>query len=132
VDQFRAAGYPGDVTGVIYRRATPATNGMPLGGVDTGCVDLETSGMWGYSTLFNSHVPRRGPINAAAFGLSVGGKTWVLCDPSQAKRYDTTDGRMPEDTPPEARAWRASKPRSRFTTGATIPWLTWSSSLRRR
>jgi len=100
--QFRAAGYPGDVTGVIYRRATPATNGMPLGGVDTGCVDLETSGMWGYSTLFNSHVPRRGPINAAAFGLSVGGKTWVLCDPSQAKRYDTTDGRMPEDTPPEA------------------------------
>ena len=54
---------------------------MPLGGVDTGCLDLETSGMLGYMTIFNTHVPRRGPLNVPCLGLSVGGQTWVLCDP---------------------------------------------------
>ncbi|MHB9038458.1 MAG: GH116 family glycosyl hydrolase, partial [Armatimonadota bacterium] len=55
-------------------------NGMALGGVDTGCIDLETSGLLGYCTIFNTHVPRRGPINLPILGMSVGGKTWVLCE----------------------------------------------------
>jgi uncharacterized protein (DUF608 family) len=59
---------------------------MALGGVDTGCLDLETSGLLGYCTLFNSHVPRRGPINLPVLGVSVGGKTWVLCDPTRMKQ----------------------------------------------
>lgn len=84
---FRAEGFSEPVTGVIHRRAKPATNGMPLGGIDTGCIDLETSGLWGYSTIFNTHVPRRGPINLPFLGLSVGGTTWVLCDPKQTKPY---------------------------------------------
>ncbi|MBI2842646.1 MAG: hypothetical protein HYX78_04535 [Armatimonadetes bacterium] len=58
------------------------TNGMALGGIDTGCIDLETNGLLGYCTIFNTHVPRRGPINLPILGLSVGGKTWVLCDKS--------------------------------------------------
>ncbi|MBU7004994.1 MAG: hypothetical protein HXS50_05465, partial [Theionarchaea archaeon] len=48
--RFRAEGFPDPVCGVIYRLSRPATCGMPLGGLDTGCIDLETSGMWGYST----------------------------------------------------------------------------------
>lgn len=67
--------------GVIYRTTDLVTNGMPLGGVDTGCIDLETSGMLGYATIFNTHVPRRGPLNVPLLGLSVAGETWVLCDP---------------------------------------------------
>lgn len=93
--QFSAAGFSKPVTGVIYTKATPATNGMPLGGIDTGCIDLETSGLWGYSTIFNSHVPRRGPMNLPFLGMSVGGQTWVMCDPTQIKQYQTTDGRLP-------------------------------------
>jgi uncharacterized protein (DUF608 family) len=93
--QFSAAGFSHPVTGVIYRKSQPATNGMPLGGVDTGCIDLETSGLWGYSTIFNSHVPRRGPLNLPFLGLSVGGQTWVMCDPKQIKQYQTTDGIIP-------------------------------------
>ena len=93
--EFPAAGFSNSVTGVIYRRAQPTTNGMPLGGVDTGCIDLETSGLWGYCTIFNSHVPRRGPINLPFLGISVGGKTWVLCDPKQIKSYQTTDPVLP-------------------------------------
>lgn len=93
--QFPAAGFANSVTGVIYRNAQPATNGMPLGGIDTGCIDLETSGLWGYSTIFNSHVPRRGPLNLPFLGLTVGGQTWVMCDPKQIKQYQTTDGVVP-------------------------------------
>jgi uncharacterized protein (DUF608 family) len=61
------------------------TNGLALGGIDTGCFDLETSGLLGYNTIFNTVIPRRGPDNWPLLGLSAGGKTWVLCDPSQAK-----------------------------------------------
>ena len=83
---FRAAGYSEPVCGVIYRLEDIVTNGMALGGVDTGCIDLETSGLWGYCTIFNTHVPRRGPLNLPVLGLSVGGTTWVLCDPKQTKQ----------------------------------------------
>ena len=79
--QFAAAGYTKPACGVIYRLEDTVTNGMALGGIDTGCLDLETSGLLGYCTLFNTHVPRRGPLNVPLLGLSVGGRTWVLCDP---------------------------------------------------
>jgi uncharacterized protein (DUF608 family) len=74
------------VCGVVYRLQDTVTNGMALGGVDTGCIDLETSGLLGYCTIFNTHVPRRGPINLPLLGLSVGGSTWVLCNPAQVKQ----------------------------------------------
>jgi uncharacterized protein (DUF608 family) len=77
--QFPAQGFGRPACGVIYRLGDTVTNGMPLGGVDTGCLDLETSGLLGYCTIFNTHVPRRGPINLPILGLSVGDKTWVLC-----------------------------------------------------
>ena len=83
---FRVAGYDKPVTGVIYRKDKPATNGCPLGGLDTGCIDVETSGLWGYTTIYNTHVPRRGQLNVPILGLSCAGQTWVLCDPSQTKK----------------------------------------------
>ncbi len=70
--------------GVVYRLGDPVTNGMALGGVDTGCIDLETSGLLGYCTIFNTHVPRRGPVNLPILGVSVAGETWVLCAPRRA------------------------------------------------
>lgn len=92
--EFAAEGFTRPACGVIYRLREPATNGMPLGGIDVGCIDLETSGLFGYCTIFNSHVPRRGPLNLPFLGISVGGKTWVLCD-NKPKPYETTDGRQP-------------------------------------
>lgn len=85
--EFRAAGFSHPVCGVIYRLARVPTCGMPLGGIDTGCIDLETSGLWGYCSIFNTLVPRRGPLNIPFLGLSVGGQTWVLCDPTKTKDY---------------------------------------------
>ncbi|MHB8972442.1 MAG: GH116 family glycosyl-hydrolase [Pirellulaceae bacterium] len=79
--RFPAQGLAKPACGVIYRSGDKVTNGLALGGIDTGCLDLETSGLLGYSTIFNTHIPRRGPLNLPVFGLSVGGKTWVLCKP---------------------------------------------------
>jgi len=81
---FAAEGFSGPACGVIHRKRAPASNGMPLGSVGTGCLDLETDGTFGYCTLFNSHVPRRGPLNLPFLGLSLhneqiaGIETWVL------------------------------------------------------
>jgi uncharacterized protein (DUF608 family) len=78
VTRFPAAGYPRDVAGVVHHRTLQPTQGMPLGGVATGCTDLGTDGTWGFSTIYNSHVPRRGPINTPALALSTADATWVL------------------------------------------------------
>ncbi len=84
---FSAEGFSQPVAGIIHRKDIPVTCGMPLGGITTGCIDLETSGLWGYCTIFNSRVPPRGPLNLPFLGLSVGKETWVLCDPKQTKPY---------------------------------------------
>lgn len=76
--QFLAAGFDSKVCGIVYDSSRRVVSGMPLGGVDTGCVDLETSGLLGYSTVFNSHVPRGGPLNSPLFGLRVGESVWAL------------------------------------------------------
>lgn len=83
---FKAHGFSQPACGVIYRMADTVTNGMALGGIDTGCIDLETSGLFGYCTIFNSHIPRRGPLNLPFLGMSIAQQTWVFCDPSQMKQ----------------------------------------------
>ena len=112
--EFKAEGFNKPVSGVIFNLDNPATNGVPLGGVDTGCIDLETSGMWGYSTIFNSHVPRRGPMNRPFLGLHIEDTTWVLCDPKQEKSYERHDGIHP--VPP------ANPPLEKFSAeGVKLP-----------
>jgi uncharacterized protein (DUF608 family) len=102
---FKAQGFTEPVCGVVYRLNDTVTNGMALGGVDTGCIDLETSGLLGYCTIFNSHAPRRGPINLPILGMSVGGQTWVFCDPKQMKQgwgdYQNGSMGIPGRKPPE-------------------------------
>ena len=86
--QFAAHGFSEPACGVIYKLDRPAwlspkrqrPNGMPLGGIDTGCIDLEKNGTFGYSCIFNSHVPRSGQKNQPFLGLSVGEDTWLLAD----------------------------------------------------
>jgi len=75
---FKAEGYSGPVAGMIYDAFHPATNGVPLGGIDTGCLDLETNGTLGICTLFNSLVPRRGPLRVPFLGIAVGRRAWTL------------------------------------------------------
>jgi hypothetical protein len=104
---FAAAGVSKPACGVIYRLQDRVTNGMALGGVDTGCVDLETSGLLGYRTLFNTHVPRGGPVNLPLLGVSAGGRTWVLCDPKQVKAG--SGDYQPPDPTGSYRIWNGQK-----------------------
>jgi uncharacterized protein (DUF608 family) len=76
--QFRAAGFSQPACGVIYRRGDEVKHGMPLGGVSTGFLDVETNGTFGLSTLFNSGVPVRGPLRSPFLGIHVARRTWVL------------------------------------------------------
>jgi hypothetical protein len=71
---------------------------MPLGGLDTGCLDIEPNGMLGYSTIFNHLVQPRALLNLPFLGLHckddgndgrAAGKTWVLVSDTVGK----------EDTP---------------------------------
>ena len=82
--EFPAEGFAEPVTGVIYRRSFAAACGMPVGSIDTGCLDLDTSGLFGLCSIFNSHVPRRGALNLPFLGLSIGGRTWVLTTGQQS------------------------------------------------
>ena len=106
--EFQAQGYSAPVTGAIYRSDTPADCGMPLGGLDTGCLDLETSGMLGNITLFNSYAPCRGPLNVPFLK----GSAWT------GKRTQCS-----AQSP-----WPGSRGRGKFTTGATTRSRTWSST----
>jgi uncharacterized protein (DUF608 family) len=93
--EFPADGFGVKVAGLIHRKDWPADNGMPLGAIGTGCIDLETDGTLGYCTIFNSHVPRRGPINLPFLGLSVHDvqtkyvESWVLSTRGFTHEMDT-------------------------------------------
>jgi uncharacterized protein (DUF608 family) len=77
--QFQGEGFSEPVCGIIHTRAHPAVNGMPLGGIGTGYLDVETNGTFGYCTLFNSGVPTRW-LGRTFLALRLQGKekTWVL------------------------------------------------------
>lgn len=87
--RFEAQGYRIPVCSVIYDGDNPPVCGAPLGGIDTGCLDIEASGLLGFSTIFNSHVPRRGPLNLPFLGLSLGDDVWVLAKPEKATDHKT-------------------------------------------
>ena len=53
--EFNAEGYSRPVTGVIYRGDPRPDSGVPLGGLATGCLDLDADGRLGHSTIF-SHI----------------------------------------------------------------------------
>lgn len=82
---FQAQAYPHPVSGVIYRGEPRPTCGVPLGGLDTGCIDLEPDGMLGYSTLFNHLVNPRLLLNVPFLGLYCAGQAWVLVSDTNAK-----------------------------------------------
>ena len=92
---FEAEGFSRPVSGVIFRPGHPPCCGLPLGGVATGCIDLDVRGVWGFSSLFNLLYPEKGfagqrgnvfvgpltrktPDYEPVLGLAVGDAAWVL------------------------------------------------------
>lgn len=87
---FEARGYERPVAGLVHRSQNSAICGVPLGGVDTGCTDIETNGTLGFTSIFNSLMPRRGPLNIPFLGVSVGHESWVLSTQRLACDVDGT------------------------------------------
>ena len=81
---FSAHGFSKPAVGIIYRRQQAPRNGMPLGAIDTGRIDVQPNGTLGYCTLFNSIVPQRGPLDVPFLGMAVGDQKWLLCQPPGA------------------------------------------------
>ena len=78
---FSAYGYSKPVCGIIYRRQRAPRNGVALGAIDTGRIDLQPDGTLGFCTAFNSIVPQGGPLDVPFLGMTVGGQRWLLCQP---------------------------------------------------
>lgn len=76
--RFQANGFSKPACGIVYRREDIVPHGMPLGGVATGCMDVDTNGKFGYFNLFNSGVPTRGPVGHGFLGITSGERCWVL------------------------------------------------------
>ena len=76
--EFYARGFTEPACGIVYRRTDEVPHGMPLGGIATASLDLDTDGTFGFCNLFNSGVPTRGPLHYGFLGLSSGGRTWIL------------------------------------------------------
>jgi len=88
--EFSSEGFPRPVAGAICRGTNPPACGMPLGGLATGCLDLEARGLFGYSSIFNSLTPRRGPLLLPFLGLAVDKQAWVLTTLPLRWRDDVT------------------------------------------
>ena len=78
---FPAYGFSEPACGIIYRRQLAPQNGMPLGAIDTGRIDLQPDATFGFCTAFNSIVPQRGPLNVPFLGMTVANQKWLLCHP---------------------------------------------------
>lgn len=92
--EFTAPGYAVPVSGAIFTAEQPPCCGVPLGGLGTGCVDIDPRGVFGFNSLFNPgglhpvfeswHYPRKNPTLQPFLGIAVGGQTWVLAAPEMA------------------------------------------------
>ncbi len=81
-----AQGFEAPVPGALFRGSRKPCCGVPLGGIGTGCVDIDASGAWGYNSMFNGYtfntdstrVPRVAPSLWPILGLAVDGQVCVL------------------------------------------------------
>jgi uncharacterized protein (DUF608 family) len=82
--QFEAEGFPDPVSGVVFR-AGECLRGMPLGGIGTGCLDLNTNGSLGLCSIFNSFTPPR-ELNCPLLWLTLDGRTSPLTTAAGVER----------------------------------------------
>ena len=73
---YPAEGFKSPVAGAIFR-AGQSSCGVPLGGIGTGCIDLDTDGTLGRCSIFNTFVPHR-VLGLPFLALTVGSQCWGL------------------------------------------------------
>ena len=87
--EFKAQDFSKKACGMIFSNTHQACCGVPLGGLGTGCLDIETTGVLGFSSIFRPAVRveptpyltlRNSKIYAPFLGLAIDDQTWVLAD----------------------------------------------------
>jgi uncharacterized protein (DUF608 family) len=78
--EFPADGISQKACGIIYATDHLPCCGVPLGGISTGCLDVDPNGTFGFCTVFNGY-PREPKFGQPFLGLAVGGRTWVFATP---------------------------------------------------
>ncbi len=89
--EFSADGFPRTVSGVKFLGSNPPCCGVPVGGISTGCLDIDARGVYGFSSIFNPwskcpavknwRMPRKPQGMEPILGLGVGEQVWVLATP---------------------------------------------------
>ena len=74
--QFAADGFESPVCGIVFEPGE-ASCGIPLGGLGTGCMDLDTDGTFGRCSIFNSFVPHR-DIRSPLLWIERDGRQWIV------------------------------------------------------
>ena len=74
---FKASGFKQKVAGVVYQSGQSVC-GLPLGGIATGCIDLNTDGTLGRCTCFNTIIQPRELGDIPFLALAVGKEVWGL------------------------------------------------------
>jgi uncharacterized protein (DUF608 family) len=110
--EFPAEGFAQPVSGTIFHPAKAPCCGVPLGGISTGCIDLDVKGVYGFNSAFNgwSHWPhgiaapgsrmaRKAPTLEPLLGLAIGDQTWVLTTDEVVKGGDISYCRDPNLKP---------------------------------
>ena len=82
--EFKTAGFTKPVCGVINRIDKSPCCGVPLGGISTGCLDIDPTGTIGFCNIFNGY-PREPKLFDPFLGIAVGDKTWVLASEKVVK-----------------------------------------------
>ena len=77
--RFACEGYSQTVAGIVFEPADSPCCGVPVGGVGTGCLDIEAGSVIGFDTIFNQY-PRLPQRNLPFLGVAIDGKTHVLAD----------------------------------------------------
>jgi len=91
VRQFHAPGFARKAAGVIYDAAS-VKQGVPLGGLGTGYVDVNADGTLGVCSIFNRFVPPR-KLNRPFLGIVVDGRPHLVSLRSADKVTGATAGR---------------------------------------
>src|SRR3954454_4936139 len=67
--EFAADGFDVPVSGVVYETGNSPCCGVPLGGISTGCIDLDPIGTLGFCSIFNGY-PRQPKLAEPFLGMS--------------------------------------------------------------
>ena len=122
-------GFDSPIPGALFRASNTPCCGLPLGGVGTGCVDVDAAGVWGYNSMFNGfsfspdytfksdgvRMPRVAPTLWPMFGLAVEGQVWVLASPEIVQ-----GGPIPYCTEPMVLNYKDKKRQTKSTLCQTI------------